>query len=79
VIGEDCEIWPNTVIRDSTLEDGVTIFPSCVITSSTIAAGTHVGPFAHLRPESVLGKRVPVGNFVEVKNPSSATALKPHT
>jgi bifunctional UDP-N-acetylglucosamine pyrophosphorylase/glucosamine-1-phosphate N-acetyltransferase len=67
VIGEDCEIWPNTVIRDSILEDGVTVFPSCVIASSTIASGAHVGPFAHLRPESVLGKRVRVGNFVEVK------------
>ena len=67
VIGEDCQIWPNTVIRDSTLEDGVIIFPSCVITESTIAAGSHVGPFAHLRPESVLGRRVRVGNFVEVK------------
>jgi bifunctional UDP-N-acetylglucosamine pyrophosphorylase / glucosamine-1-phosphate N-acetyltransferase len=67
VVGEDCEIWPNTIIRDSTLEDGVTIFPSCVITSSTIASGSHVGPFAHLRPESALGKRVRIGNFVEVK------------
>jgi bifunctional UDP-N-acetylglucosamine pyrophosphorylase / glucosamine-1-phosphate N-acetyltransferase len=67
VIGEDCQIWPNTIIRDSTVEDGVTIFPSCVITGSTIAAGAHVGPFAHLRPESVLGKRVRIGNFVEVK------------
>jgi bifunctional UDP-N-acetylglucosamine pyrophosphorylase/glucosamine-1-phosphate N-acetyltransferase len=70
VIGEDCEIWPNTVIRDSTLEDGVTIFPSCVIAESTIAAGSHVGPFAHLRPESVVGKRVRIGNFVEVKKSS---------
>jgi bifunctional UDP-N-acetylglucosamine pyrophosphorylase / glucosamine-1-phosphate N-acetyltransferase len=67
VIGEDCVIWPNTVIRDSTLEDGVTILPSCVITASTIAAGSQVGPFAHLRPESVLGQRVRIGNFVEVK------------
>jgi bifunctional UDP-N-acetylglucosamine pyrophosphorylase / glucosamine-1-phosphate N-acetyltransferase len=70
VIGEDCEIWPNTVIRDSTLEEGVIIFPSCVISESTIAAGSHVGPFAHLRPESVLGKRVRIGNFVEVKKSS---------
>jgi bifunctional UDP-N-acetylglucosamine pyrophosphorylase / glucosamine-1-phosphate N-acetyltransferase len=70
VIGEDCEIWPNTVIRDSTLEDGVTVFPSCVIAGSTIAAGAHVGPFAHLRPESALGKRVRIGNFVEVKKSS---------
>jgi bifunctional UDP-N-acetylglucosamine pyrophosphorylase/glucosamine-1-phosphate N-acetyltransferase len=67
VIGEDCEIWPNSVIRDSTLEGGVTIFPSCVITGSVIAADAHVGPFAHLRPEVALGKRVRIGNFVEVK------------
>jgi bifunctional UDP-N-acetylglucosamine pyrophosphorylase / glucosamine-1-phosphate N-acetyltransferase len=67
VIGEDCEVWPNTVIRDSRLEDGVTVFPSCVITGSVVATGAHVGPFAHLRPESALGKRVRIGNFVEVK------------
>lgn len=67
VIGEDCEVWPNTVIRDSTLGDGVIIFPSCVITESSIAAGSHVGPFAHLRPESVLSEHVKIGNFVEVK------------
>jgi bifunctional UDP-N-acetylglucosamine pyrophosphorylase/glucosamine-1-phosphate N-acetyltransferase len=76
VIGEDCEIWPNSIIRDSTLEDGVTIFPSCVITSSTIAAGAHVGPFAHLRPESVLGQRVRIGNFVEVKKSTIGDASK---
>jgi bifunctional UDP-N-acetylglucosamine pyrophosphorylase/glucosamine-1-phosphate N-acetyltransferase len=76
VIGEDCEIWPNSIIRDSTLEDGVTIFPSCVITSSTIAAGAHVGPFAHLRPESVLGRRVRIGNFVEVKKSTIGDASK---
>jgi bifunctional UDP-N-acetylglucosamine pyrophosphorylase/glucosamine-1-phosphate N-acetyltransferase len=67
IIGEDCEIWPNCVIRNSTLADGVTIFPSCVITDSTIATGAQVGPFAHLRPESTLGRQVRIGNFVEVK------------
>ena len=67
VIGENCQVWPNTVIRDSVLEDGVIIYPSCVITSSTIAAAAQVGPFAHLRPESNLGERVKIGNFVEVK------------
>lgn len=67
VVGEDCQIWPNSVIRDSTLGDGVIILPSCVITGSTIAAGSSVGPFAHLRPESVLEEQVKIGNFVEVK------------
>jgi bifunctional UDP-N-acetylglucosamine pyrophosphorylase/glucosamine-1-phosphate N-acetyltransferase len=67
VIGEACQIWPNTVIRDSRLADGVIVYPSCVITGSIIGAGAHVGPFAHLRPESNLGRRVRIGNFVEVK------------
>lgn len=67
VIGENCQVWPNSVIRDSVLGDDVVIYPSCVITDSTIAAGSQVGPFAHLRPESNLGKRVKIGNFVEVK------------
>lgn len=67
VIGEHCQVWPNSIIRDSILEDGVIIYPSCVITSSRIAAEAQVGPFAHLRPESNLGERVKIGNFVEVK------------
>jgi bifunctional UDP-N-acetylglucosamine pyrophosphorylase/glucosamine-1-phosphate N-acetyltransferase len=67
VIGAHCQVWPNTVIRDSVVEDGVIIYPSCVITSSTIAAEAQVGPFAHLRPEAQLGERVKIGNFVEVK------------
>jgi bifunctional UDP-N-acetylglucosamine pyrophosphorylase/glucosamine-1-phosphate N-acetyltransferase len=67
VVGENCQIWPNSVIRDSVLGDGVVIYPSCVITASTIAAKAQVGPFAHLRPDSNLGERVKIGNFVEVK------------
>jgi bifunctional UDP-N-acetylglucosamine pyrophosphorylase / glucosamine-1-phosphate N-acetyltransferase len=79
VIGEDCHIWPNTVIRDSTLGDGVTILPSCVITASTIAAGSDVGPFAHLRPESAVGQRVRIGNFVELKKSTIGDGSKvPH-
>ena len=34
---------------------------------SKIGSNTAVGPFAHIRPESILGDRVKIGNFVEVK------------
>jgi bifunctional UDP-N-acetylglucosamine pyrophosphorylase/glucosamine-1-phosphate N-acetyltransferase len=38
-----------------------------VLQESTVAADASVGPFAHLRPGSVLAERAKVGNFVELK------------
>src|SRR5699024_7634537 len=38
-----------------------------VVEETSIAQGTDVGPFAHLRPSTVLGENVHIGNFVEVK------------
>lgn len=67
VIGEDCVINGGSAIIDSVLKDRVCIDRS-VIEESTIDCDTKVGPFAHLRPHSSLGKKVKIGNFVEVKN-----------
>lgn len=67
VIGEDCVISGDSTICDSTIEDNV-IIKSSVIESSYVGEGTDIGPFAHLRPKSNLGKHVHIGNFVEVKN-----------
>ena len=44
-----------------------TTIHSSVIEESNIGSNTSVGPFAHIRPESKLGDRVRIGNFVEVK------------
>jgi bifunctional UDP-N-acetylglucosamine pyrophosphorylase/glucosamine-1-phosphate N-acetyltransferase len=66
-IGSACEIGPGVRIRDSTLGDRVTVLDHSVITGARIAAGARVGPFAHLRPESVIGEDARVGNFVELK------------
>ena len=67
VIGEDCVITGDSTICDSTIEDNV-IIKSSVIESSYVGEGTDIGPYAHLRPKSNLGKHVHIGNFVEVKN-----------
>ncbi len=66
-IGEDCEIGPNTTLTNMTIADSVTIVNS-VATTSSIDCYTNVGPFAYIRPNSILGKHVKVGDFVEVKN-----------
>ncbi len=66
-IGRGCTIGPNTVIEDCVIGDGVTINASQVY-SSKIENEAVIGPFSHIRPGSTIGKRVQVGNFVEIKN-----------
>lgn len=66
IIGNNCTIGPNSYIINSTLCDNVCIENSKLI-ESYIGEGTTVGPFAYLRPGTVLGKNVKIGDFVEVK------------
>ncbi len=66
-VGEGCTVYPGTRIVDSALGDQVTVRDSCLIERSHIADGASIGPFAHLRPESVIGSGAKIGNFVEVK------------
>ena len=67
VVGEGCSIGAFARIADSRLGDGVEVRDLCVIRESTVAAGAKIGPFAHLRPGTVLEEEVHVGNFVELK------------
>ncbi|MCX7771984.1 MAG: bifunctional UDP-N-acetylglucosamine diphosphorylase/glucosamine-1-phosphate N-acetyltransferase GlmU [Clostridia bacterium] len=67
VIGESCEIGPNTRITDSQINDQVVVMNS-VITESTVGQNTKIGPFAYLRPGSKIGQNVKLGDFVEIKN-----------
>ena len=67
VIGDGCEISPNSVIKDSYLGEGCIIVASH-IEDSSLGKGCTVGPFAHIRANSKLGEKCRVGNFVEIKN-----------
>lgn len=67
IVGEGSVIMPNSRIRDSVIGKGVVIRDCTVIESSEIREGAAVGPFAHLRPGSVIGSSCRIGNFVEIK------------
>jgi len=67
-IGEGCTLYPFVHIRDSRVEDGAEILSSTVVEESRVGKNARVGPFAHLRPKSVVGEGARVGNFVEMKN-----------
>ena len=66
-IGTGCEIHAGTRVVDSTVEDGAVLLNHCVVTQAHVGPGAIVGPFARLRPETVLGPAAHVGNFVELK------------
>ena len=73
-IGENVYITGDTFIENSTIGNGV-IIKSSYIEYSTIGDDVTMGPFAHLRPKSILKNDVHIGNFVEVKN----TTIGEHT
>lgn len=67
VIGENTAIGANCKIVDSQIGDGVDIQSSTVL-QSKIMNETKVGPYAYIRPNCIIGERVKIGDFVEVKN-----------
>ncbi|TWI57691.1 bifunctional UDP-N-acetylglucosamine pyrophosphorylase/glucosamine-1-phosphate N-acetyltransferase [Pseudomonas duriflava] len=68
VIEDNVEIGPNCVIHNSTLKRGAIIKANSHLNGAIVGEGADVGPFARLRPGSVLEANVHVGNFVELKN-----------
>jgi bifunctional UDP-N-acetylglucosamine pyrophosphorylase/glucosamine-1-phosphate N-acetyltransferase len=66
-IGQRVKIGANTIIRDTVIGDDVEILSHCVIENACLGAGSRVGPFARLRPETQLAEGVHIGNFVEIK------------
>ena len=65
-IGEDCILGPNSRICNCNIGNNVEVANSVAMDSS-IGDETHVGPFAYLRPGSVVGSKVKIGDFVEIK------------
>ena len=79
-IGAGVKVGAHCVISNARIADGAVIQPFTHIEGEklgvSIGAGALVGPFARLRPGSVLGKDVHIGNFVEVKNATLADGAK---
>ena len=69
VLGRDVTIEPNVFFGPGVrVADNVLIRANSHIEGASLASGVKVGPFARLRPGTVLGENSFIGNFVEVKN-----------
>jgi bifunctional UDP-N-acetylglucosamine pyrophosphorylase/glucosamine-1-phosphate N-acetyltransferase len=67
VIGEGCEIGPNSIVEDSEIGSNCTI-NSSVIEQAILENSVSIGPFSHMRAGAHLESDVHIGNYSEVKN-----------
>ncbi|MDR2753109.1 MAG: UDP-N-acetylglucosamine diphosphorylase [Oscillospiraceae bacterium] len=75
VVGEGCTIGPNTVLRGCTVGNAVTL-NNVQGENSVIGEGCAIGPWVRLRPGTVLGQNLRIGNFVEIKNATIGDSTK---
>lgn len=69
IIGQDVTIGPNVIFGpEVVIADNVEILPFCHIEGAQIESFAKIGPFARLRPGTIVGEEAKVGNFVEIKD-----------
>ncbi len=75
-IGDRVKIGPNCIIKESILGDDIEILANSHIDGTTIGNNSNVGPYARLRPGTVLAEEVRIGNFVETKKTTVGNGSK---
>jgi bifunctional UDP-N-acetylglucosamine pyrophosphorylase/glucosamine-1-phosphate N-acetyltransferase len=77
-IGAGAVVGPNTTLIDSKLGERVTA-PHSYLVECEVLDGCAIGPFAHIRPQTVLAENAKAGAFVEIKNSRVGEGAKvPH-
>lgn len=66
-LGDHCIIGPNCVLNNVSLGEHCEILANSVLEDCVIADHCHIGPFARIRPGTMLGSRCKIGDFVEAK------------
>ncbi|MES2161453.1 MAG: bifunctional UDP-N-acetylglucosamine diphosphorylase/glucosamine-1-phosphate N-acetyltransferase GlmU [Pseudomonadota bacterium] len=75
-LADGVRVGPHSVIINSRILAGAHIKPFCHIEEAVVGEVSIIGPYARLRPGTVLAEDVHVGNFVEIKNGQVAAHSK---
>ncbi len=66
-IGKNSRIGPFVFLKDVEIGENVEIFAHSIIEGASIAEDCQIGPFARIRPGTMIAAKAKVGNFVELK------------
>ena len=75
-LGNRVTVGAHCVLKDVEIGDDVEILPMSHVDGAVIHAGAHAGPFARIRPGTILSEAAHVGNFVEIKNSQVGSGSK---
>lgn len=75
-IADNVSIAANCIIKDSTIAAGTEILANSMLDNATVGENVSIGPFARLRPGTVLSDKAKIGNFVETKNANIGVGSK---
>jgi len=75
-IGPRCEIHAGVRVINASIGEGTVVQNYCVIRDSTIDRNVSMGPFSHIRPDSVVAAGAHIGNFVELKKTTLGPGAK---
>jgi bifunctional UDP-N-acetylglucosamine pyrophosphorylase/glucosamine-1-phosphate N-acetyltransferase len=75
-LGDGVTVGPGAVLRDCDLAPGTSVLAHSVLEGVKTTGACDIGPFARLRPGTVLSEGCRIGNFVETKNATLGTGSK---
>ena len=76
ILAGGVSIGANCIISNSNIGEGAQVHPFTHIEGAEIKAGASIGPYARIRPGTVIDEVAKVGNFVEIKNTHLGRAAK---
>ena len=76
ILGDNVYVGPHVVLKNCRIENDTRIESHSVVEGATIGARCAIGPFARLRPDTVVADRAKIGNFVETKKTRLGEASK---
>lgn len=66
-LGDQVKLGPNVILKNTIIQSGTEILANSIIEDAIVGTACRIGPFARIRPGTVLAESVHVGNFVEIK------------
>ena len=81
LLGDKVKVGSNSILRNCQIGDNTVINPFSLIEYSSVGSDSFIGPFGRIRPGCVIGNKVQIGNYVEIKNShiGDCTRINHHT
>ncbi|MDO6446714.1 bifunctional UDP-N-acetylglucosamine diphosphorylase/glucosamine-1-phosphate N-acetyltransferase GlmU [Colwellia sp. 1_MG-2023] len=76
VLAHGVTIGANCILKDCSIGENTVIKPNTIIEGAVIGDNCSAGPFARIRPDSVMNENSHIGNFVEMKKTTLGSGSK---